>query len=804
MQASERHGRPVFAPSPTRHPRADSVGVDDQPSQQGRADGVDLRGPVLLRTKLRPPPVRAGLIPRARLDKLLEAGSKGRLCLLDAPAGSGKTTLLAQWCLTDQASRRVAWVSLDENDDDPVRFWVYIIEAFRVLQPSFGDAPLGLLQGAGSADVLTQVVLPQLLNELATGDAELVLLLDDYHLISSSTCHQTLGFFIDRLPANVHVVLSTRVDPPLPLARLRASGELTELRIADLGFTDTEAASLFQDAMGLDLTPQAVRRLWERTEGWAAGLILAGLSLRGRANPEPFIASFEAGHRHVVDYLGSEVLASQPEPLRTFMVRTSMLQRLSAPLCDAVLEADDSARVLAELEQANLFLIALDDHRQWYRYHHLFGQLLGLELAEQEPELVPALHRRAAAWYRDAGDVEAAIHHATAAGEFAEAGALIARHWLSYARRGQIATVQRWLDRFPNDVITASPPMALLAAWVGGLCSGSLHELERWLAAAEASDYQGTLPPGMPSVPFAAAMVRAMNTFDHVGRSLRAARRALEAGGPRASESYWMAATALGRSLYLSGQAAEARVVLEDVVSHAPAPDRQPFVVVNALALLSLLEGEDGDDGRAMALARQAMDVAEAQGVRYDPMTGVAYIALAQSAARRGGLAEAEQLLDQALQVLGNDSYQVQYGQAVVEVAGVRHARGDADGARAALDEARRLITTFADPGMLGSLLDRTERALERPSSRRRPSAIEALTDRELVVLRLLATTLSQPEIAQELYVSVNTVRTHIQGIYRKLGVASRREAIAAAREQELLPDPVAPPHAATEPTRDR
>jgi LuxR family maltose regulon positive regulatory protein len=756
------------------------------PAGHPQAGGVSSAGPVLLRSKLRPPPVRAGLIPRARLDKLLEAGARGRLCLIDAPAGSGKTTLLAQWCLAGQESRAVAWVSLDESDDDPVRFWVYIIEALRLVTPGFGEASLELLQGSGSADVLTQVVLPQLLNELATRDDDLALMLDDYHLISSPTCHSTLGFFVDHLPATVHVVLSTRADPPLQLARLRASGQLTELRIADLGFTDVEAASLLQDAMGLDLSPQAVQRLWDRTEGWAAGLVLAGLSLRGRADPEPFITSFEAGHRHVVDYLGSEVLASQPEPLRDFMVRTSVLQRLSAPLCDAVLETESSGELLAELEQANQFMIALDDHRQWYRYHHLFGQLLALELAEREPELAPVLHRRAAAWYRDAGDIEAAIHHFATAGEFAEAGSLIARHWLSYARRGRVATVQRWLDRLPDEFIMADPPIALLAAWVGGLGNVPMHEIERWLAAAEATDYQGPLPSGMPSVPFAAALVRAVNTFDDVARSVRAARRAVEAAGPRGSESYWTAATALGRSLYLSGEADDARAVLMEVAGNAPASERQPFVVVNAFALLSLLT-DGADDVRAMALARHAMDIAEAQGVPYDPLTGVAYIALARSTALRGGLAEAERLLDQALRVLRNDSFRVQYAQAAAELAAVRHARGDSDGARAAIEEARRLITTFTDPGMLGPLLDRTERTLGRPA-RGRPSVTEPLTDKELVVLRLLPTTLSQPEIANELFVSVNTVRTHIQGIYRKLGVASRQEAVASAREHRLLP----------------
>jgi LuxR family transcriptional regulator, maltose regulon positive regulatory protein len=252
----------------------------------------------------------------------------------------------------------------------------------------------------------------------------------------------------------------------------------------------------------------------------------------------------------------------------------------------------------------------------------LFAQLLSLELTEREPELAPVLHRRAAAWYRDAGDVEAAIDHAATAGEFARAGDLIARHWVTYVRRGRIATVRRWLDKLPDDVITANPPIALLAAWVGGLGNASRQEIEHGLAAAEATDYPAPLPSELRSVPFMAAMVRAVNVFDDVARSLRAARRAMEAAGPRASESYWMGATALGRSLYLSGQAAEARTVLEDVTGHAPAPNRQPFVVVNAFALLSLLTGVDGDDERALALARRAMDVAEAQGVRYDPLTG--------------------------------------------------------------------------------------------------------------------------------------------------------------------------------------
>jgi LuxR family maltose regulon positive regulatory protein len=590
--------------------------------------------------------------------------------MIDASAGSGKTTLLVQWFLADHGSRRVAWVSLDDGDNDLVRFWVYLIEALRAVEPGLGEAVLGPLQGLRSAEVLTQVVLPQLLNELAAAEYELVLVLDDHHLISNPSCHQTLAFFIDHLPANAHVMVATRVDPPLPLARLRASGELVEIRIAELGFSNAEAVALLNDAMGLGLAPQDVQRLWERTEGWAAGLYLAGLSLRGRDDPGPFIASFEAGHRHILDYLGTEVLERQPEPLRSFLLRTSILQRLSGSLCDAVLETNNSAELLAELEHGNLFLVALDDHHEWWRYHHLFAQLLRLELASHEAALVPVLHSRAAAWHRDAGDAEAAIYHATAAGNFAEAGSVIARNWLSYYRRGQVATLERWLRGLPEDVMTADPPMALIAAWVGSQRNGSMQEIERWLAAAEAGDYQGPLPAGMRSVPFTVAIVRGINIFDDVGRSLRAARQALDAAGPRASEAYWMGAAALGRSLYLSGQATEARAVLEEIAGNRPADDQMPFVVVNTFALLSLLTGEDGDDERAVALARQAMDVAEAQGIRYDPLSGVAYIALAQTSARRGRLTEAEQLLEQALDILGSGSFLLQYTQAMIELAG--------------------------------------------------------------------------------------------------------------------------------------
>jgi LuxR family maltose regulon positive regulatory protein len=777
-------------------PASSLPAVSDRSTNSDRLPtAASLPGPILLQTKLRPPPVRAGLVPRARLDALLEAGAQARLCLLDAPAGSGKTTLLAQWCLAHHGSRRVAWLSLDEDDNDPVRFWVYLIEAFRSVEPGLGEPLLKLLQGVGSVELLTRMILPRLLNELRTVESELVLVLDDHHLLSDPACYQTLAFFIDHLPANVHLLLATRADPPLPLARWRTSGELVEVRSADLGFTDTEAATVLNDAMGLDLTSRDVERLWERTEGWAAGLYLAGLSLQGRDDPDAFIASLEAGHRHVVDYLGTEVLARQPEPLKTFMVRTSILQRLSGSLCDAVLETNNSAELLVELERVNQFLVPLDDRRQWYRYHHLFAQLLRLELTDRETELVPTLHRRAAAWHRDAGDVEAAIYHATAAGEFAEAADLIGHHSESYFRRGRVATLEHWMAGLPDDVIAADPSIAVTAAWIQGLRGGTEQEIERWLLAAEASSGQ---QPSPQRVAFDIAVARGAHTFDDVGRSLQAARQAVELASPKPSQEHWNAAATLGRMLYLSGQMTEARAVLEEAARDLPPADRQPFAVVNVLALRSLLADDDADDATAAALAQQAMDAARAQGISLDPLNGIVYIALGRAAARRGDLAEAEQLLEQALQMLeGIGSFVVQHAQALLEIAVIRRAQDATESAHATVERARALISQFADPGMLPSLLDSTERGMRR-TARQRVEAATPLSERELVVLGLLPTGLSTREIGRQLYVSVNTVRTQVQAIYRKLGVATRAEAVARARELALLPR-VGPSH--TSPT---
>jgi LuxR family maltose regulon positive regulatory protein len=754
-----------------------TVAVDHRPP-----DALSLPGHDLVWTKLWPQAPREGLIPRAGLQSLLRAGLQGKLCLLDAPAGSGKTTLLVQWHATAGADR-VAWVSLDEGDNDPIRFWVYVVEALRTVEPGVGATALEALQRT-SVD-LTRVVMPSLLNDLNSIVPQLVLVLDDYHLVANATCHQTLNFFLDHLPAGVHVVLSTRVDPPLPLARMRATGELVEIRGAQLQFTGEEAAELLNGSMGLHLTAKDVERLAELTEGWAAGLYLSGLSLRDRPDASAYVAAFHGDNRHVADFLAAEVLAGQPAAIREFLLRTSVLERLSGPLCDAVLEAEGSADLLHELERSNLFLVPLDDHRQWYRYHHLFAQLLRAELGSRDAEPIQALHRRAAAWHRGAGNVAEAIHHTTAAGDFTEAAALIARHWLEYWRRGRRATVARWLDALPDEAITANPPVAFVAAWISGFSGVSRQETERWLAAAEDAAWEGALPAGVSSLAFGANLARAALLFDDLGRSAGAARRALELAGPEPSPFSWMAVAALGRALYLSGRPAEARPRLEELVRRVSAAE-QPYALVGALAVLALIAGDEDDDRAALALASRAAAIAEAQGLGAEPLCGIVHLALGRALMHDGRLAEAEERLERALELLGIESMLVERAHALLLLASVRHRRGDLPGARALVERARGLVERFADPGSLPALLEQTVRALG--SAPRRPVEVAApLTERELAVLRLLPTRLSNREISRELYVSVNTVRTHVQGIYRKLGVATRNEAVARARQLTLI-----------------
>jgi LuxR family transcriptional regulator, maltose regulon positive regulatory protein len=741
---------------------------------------------VIPATKLHIPRVRAGIVSRDELVQVLVRGRAGKLTLLNAPAGFGKTTLLAQWCASASEEGSFAWLSLDAADNDPVRFWTCAIDALDGLAPGTGARAREAL-GTGSA-ALRDVAVPLLLNDLAELGRPLVLVLDDYHVIGDPRVHGSLELLLDHLPEDVHLAIATRSDPPLPLARLRARGELTELRAADLRLSGGEAAGLLRAALGVRLDPADIARLVSRTEGWAAGLYLAALSLRGRADAAALIGSFAGDDRHLVDYLSTEVLAGQPPEIHSFLLRTAVLQRLCGPLCDAVTGGTDSAAVLERIERDNLFLVPLDTTRQWYRYHHLFGELLRHELERLHPDSVVELHRRAHDWYRAAGAIPDAIGHAAAAGDFDDAAELIAAHWNDWFNRGHLETVDGWLSALPGEMVSGDPRLSLARAWLA-LDRGRVEEADRWIGAAELGLRSERGKRFGPAVRADAAVLRSTHSFK-VGdlAKARAAARdvlALEASAPFPE---FVAHCMLGVTGYWGGAHGEAAASLEHALALAER-DGNELGQSYALGYLALARAELGPADAAVELAERAIRLGDEGGFaeHFVPMVG--HLARGRIEERRGELEPAERALSRALALARRGAGALELGSALVGLAQVRRARADRDGAAELLAEARTAVESCPDAGSVMPSLEAAERALRAPSrsAPRTTGRRDELTERELAVLRLLEGELSRREIADALYVSLDTVKTHIRGIYRKLDAGSRGDAVAAARQRGLI-----------------
>jgi LuxR family transcriptional regulator, maltose regulon positive regulatory protein len=408
----------------------------------------------ILATKLHMPRLRTHLVSRAHLVERLQQGAEHALTLVSAPAGFGKTTLLAQWL--KESGIPVAWLSLEAEDNDPTRFLSYVIAALQTLDAQIGTTALAMLHTPQPPS--PEAVLAVLTNDLVDrGGDDVALVLDDYHTITADPVQRGMTFLLEHLPPQLHLILATRADPPLPLALLRAQGQLCEVGTADLRFGAAEASAFLQTVMGLDLPPEAIATLEQRTEGWIAGLQLAALSLRGRTDVSAFLAAFTGTHRFVLDYLSEEVLARQPAPVQTFLLHTCILERLSGPLCDVVTGQEGSQAMLEALERANLFVVALDDERGWYRYHHLFAQALRSHLQQREPTLVPVLHRRASVWSEQHALPIEAVQHALAVPDVERAARLIEPVALSVAFQGQISTVLGWMNALPEVLLRAHP-----------------------------------------------------------------------------------------------------------------------------------------------------------------------------------------------------------------------------------------------------------------------------------------------------------------------------------------------------------
>jgi LuxR family maltose regulon positive regulatory protein len=887
----------------------------------------------LLGTRFHVPAMRPGQVPRPRLVERLERGALGKLTLLSAPPGFGKTTLLAEWLAGPRAKERdVAWSSLDPADDTPRMFWRYVVAALANVRTAVAECSAAeLLEGNQVPE--DAVFLTPLLNAIAAQPRDVVLVLDDYHLIESPAVARGMAFLVEHMPPQLHLVLAGRADPALPLPRLRARGDLTEIRAADLRFTPSEADGFLNGSMHLRLAEDDIALLESRTEGWAGALQLAALSLQGRSEPGAFIQDFSGDDRYIVDYLVEEVLERQPPAVRDFLLRTSVLERLCGPLCDFVLGQRDSQAMLEQLERGNLLLQPLDNHRGWFRYHQLFSDVLRVRLLAEAAGAAPGLHRLASEWHAANGDVDIAIRHALAANDFERAAGLIELEAAKTMRLHHPDRLIQWLKPIPDEVVARMP---VLSTFYGHALQG-MGDMAGSAARIDAAERALQGPPG-PTLVSDTSSFGILQALIDVGRgylamaarqpeqTARHASRALEV--LPANELHWRgtALALLGLAhwhagelgpaqqlhqdaiacfrqtgdtglaitsayhdaelLKARGRLREARRILEstlefvrsssvrevrgvanlhiglsdlscDTGDYAAAaghlaaadaagvyPPRTPFRY--KLARAHLLECEGELEGAELLLleaapmqvggavpdhrplgpwlarlraARGRIDDAFAWArergltpgdtLRYDREPE--HIAFARLLLARGtpaDVADARALLERLLAAAEAEDRQGTGIELRVLLAAALRAAGDEAAAvavlRPALERAEPegYVHVFtAELHAIGPVLEAAARAgvtpaycarlvaaaASGPGTPARETSPDALSGREMDVLRLLATDLSGPEISSQLFVSLNTLRTHTKNIYAKLGVTSRRRAVAVATERKLL-----------------
>ena len=706
--------------------------------------------------------------------RLLE--SRDLLVMLTAPPGFGKTTLLNQWWAAEQ--RPFAWVSADHAANDPVVLWTRITEALRAVEPEL-DGAAQIALHAPQPDVLGAVV-PLLAHDLRSVGRDVVLALDDYQNVENGECHRSLDLFLARMPPNVTLALSTRVDPTvIPVATLRARGELLELRAVDLCFTAEDEAAFLNGTLGLGLEDEHLTTLHERTEGWPAGVYLAALSLRKTADPAAFVAGFGGSNRHVVDYLTEVVLDSLEPRRRQFLLETSILDSVCGPLAEAVTGVEESVDLLEEVERANLFVVSLDDDRTWYRYHQLFADLLRAELLRHERARVPELHRRAFEWYRAAGLVDEAVDHALAAGELEAAVDAIAERWTPVLSIGEARATLRRLEALPAEAVARDARLSLAHAWAASLTDRPA-EARHALDAARKAGLRGAFPDGS-SLEAIAALVEAFAVRGDVGELTAASRRACDLEAELGLAARPLARLSLGWAQSLAG-AAEARALLEDAASSAAELGQRPHVSI-AHALLARLALAEGDGDLAEAHARDA--VAALAPDEGDVLAcGMARAALGAALARTN-VAEAEALLERGLAALRVRGEPLAVADALLALAPVRRSRQGLPEARACIAEARELVEAAADAGLLAGRLEEVARSLT--PAYRKASGDSDLTEREVEVLRYLAEGMAKRDIATTLFLSYNTIHSHTKSIYHKLRVSSREDAVQKARELGAL-----------------
>jgi ATP/maltotriose-dependent transcriptional regulator MalT len=660
---------------------------------------------LLLETKLHVPRWRRGLVARPRLSERLSRGAESALTLVSAPAGFGKTTLLAEWLAAAPVDgRSVAWLSLDPRDNDPAWFWAYLVAALKTAAQGVGADTLSLLQ---SPQPPGEAGLVALLNDLDAISNDVVLVLDDYHVIDAGEVQDGMAFLLEHLPPQIHLVIASRTDPPLPLARLRGRGGLVEIRAADLRFTPGEAAAYLDGVMGLALTAADVAALEGRTEGWIAALQLAALSMQGREDTAAFIAGFAGDDRYIVDFLAEEVLQRQPEHVQHFLLQTSILDRLSGPLCDAVTGQDGSKAKLAALERGNLFLVPLDDRRRWYRYHQLFADVLHARLRDEQPGDVPDLHRRASGWYEQNSEPSEAIRHALAAGDFDRAADLVELAIPALLRSRQEAAVLGWLELLPEEVVRVRPVLSV--GFAGALLAGGefedvearLRDAEHWLDGA-AGIRQGSRAPAAEMIVVDDAEFRRLPAEIELYRAAQAlargngpgtvrhARRALELSPADDHLGRASAAALMGLASWASGDLEAGYSGYAECMAGLRRAGHIADTFGCAIALADIRRTQ-GRLGEAMRTYEQALQRAPQQGGQVLRGTADMYVGMSEFHRERDDLPAATQQLLRSQELGEHTGLPQNRYRWRIAMARIRQAEGDLGGALDLLDEAERL-----------------------------------------------------------------------------------------------------------------
>jgi len=614
-----------------------------------------------------------------------------------APAGFGKTAMLAEWAR--QGSRPVAWLSLDAADNDPVRFWRYVAAAVDRVLPGAGDAAVGLLSD-GQRPLLDAVV-TVLINDLASAADEISIVLDDFHVIDCRPVQDSIAFMIDRLPPGVSLVLAGRAEPPLPLARWRAGGRLAELRADELRFSLTETGLFLREMTGLELPASLISSLYDRTEGWAAGVQLAGLSLRRQPDVAGFVAEFSGSHRYVLDYLTEEVLAGQTEQVRGFLLETSVLDELSGPLCDALTGRTDSQELLEYLETSGLFLVPLDEVRGWWRYHHLFAELLRVNLLNDRPDRLPALHRAAAAWHERHGPADAAVRHAVAAGDLTWAARLIEQHVETLLRLSEGATIRRWLAALPAETLRSrarlSAVQAVMAIVDGQLEAAAplIEQTERAYAATAEESFEpsvGRAISVLANVPAGVAFLRA--EVARLGGDADLAheygRRAMAQLGDADPYLRQLVRSSLAATKWLRGETEQAEHDMAEVVAERQSAG-ESYLAMRARYDLGLVQRAQGRIDDAIATYRQALEAGGAARSHHRAFLGMAHVGLAGLLYERNDLTAALDHASKGVTLCRPLAFTQPLATGLATTAQIRQALGDQDAATAAMVQARQV-----------------------------------------------------------------------------------------------------------------